>query len=253
MVWIVLLYGLIIGSFLNVCIYRIPNEKSIIMPNSYCPKCDNNLKWYDNIPLISYIYLLGRCRYCKDKISLQYPIIEILNTFVYIVLFYKFKLSIDFVFLAVLSSLLIIIFFIDLKHMIIPDILIIIILILTILYKIVNYYIYDMSLDIINSLIGFIISGFIFLFIIIVSQGGMGGGDLTLISALGFILGIKLILLNIFLSFIVGAFISILLLIFKIKSRDNPIPFGPFIILSFYIVVFYGNDILNWYYYRFII
>lgn len=104
MTTLIFIYGLLIGSFLNVCIYRTPRGESIAFPASHCPKCGTKLKWYDNIPLFSYIFLKGKCRYCKEKISLQYPIVEALNALIYIILFYYFSLSIDFIFFALISS-----------------------------------------------------------------------------------------------------------------------------------------------------
>lgn len=248
MTTLIFIYGLIIGSFLNVCIYRIPREESIVFPSSHCPICNTTLKWYDNIPFFSYMLLKGKCRYCSTKISIQYPIVETLNAIIYLILFYYFKLSLDFIYLSLISSVLIVITFIDLKEMIIPDVLVIILLILSVLYKILNYYLYNVPPQILNSLGGLLIAGGLFLAIVILSKGGMGGGDVTLISALGFILGIKYILLNIFLSFILGAIISIILLITKIKDRKDPIPFGPFIILGFYITVLFGERIMNFYF-----
>ena len=247
MTFLVFIYGLLIGSFLNVCIYRIPREESIAFPASHCPKCNTDLKWYDNIPLFSYLFLKGKCRYCGDKISSQYPIVETLNAIVYIILFSYFNLSLDFVFYALISSALIVILVIDLKEMIIPDILVLIVLGLSILHKALNYFIYSIPFNIVNSLLGAIIAGGIFLLIIVLSRGGMGGGDFTLIAALGFILGVKNILLTIFLSFILGAIISIGLLATKVKTKKDPIPFGPFIILAFFIVLLYGDQLINIY------
>ena len=110
---IIFIYGIIIGSFLNVCIYRIPREESIAFPSSHCPSCGTSLKWYDNIPLFSYISLMGKCRYCKTKISLQYPIIEFINGFTYLLLYNHFDLSLVFIFYALICSVLIVITFID--------------------------------------------------------------------------------------------------------------------------------------------
>lgn len=245
---LIFIYGLIIGSFLNVCIYRIPRNESIVFPGSHCPKCNHKLKWYDNIPLFSYLILRGRCRYCKADILKQYPLVEALNAIIYIIMYLKFGFNIDFIFYALISSVLIVITFIDLNEMIIPDILVVIILILSILYKGFNYFIYGISLSLFSSLSGLLLAGGIFLAIVLLSKGGMGGGDVTLIASLGFVLGTKYILLNIFLSFILGAIISIFLLVTKIKGRKDPIPFGPFIILGFYITVLWGNSIVNMYF-----
>ncbi|MDD2447819.1 MAG: prepilin peptidase [Tissierellia bacterium] len=244
---LILIYGLIIGSFLNVWIYRAPVGESIVWPGSHCPKCNTKLKWYDNLPVVSYLFLKGQCRYCRERISPQYPVVEFLNGIIYVIMFNKFGFTIDFVFYSLISSVLIVISFIDIKEMIIPDNLIIIILILSVLQKGANYYLFGISQNILNCIGGLLIAGGIFLAIVIVSRGGMGGGDITLIAALGFVLGIKYILLTIFLSFIFGAIISLLLLLAKIKTLKNPIPFGPFIILGFFITVLGGRDLINLY------
>lgn len=248
MILLIFIYGLIIGSFLNVCIYRIPREESIAWPGSHCPACSHNLKWYDNIPLVSFLALRGKCRYCKTTISPQYPLVESLNAFIYIIMYMKFGFKVDFIFYSLMSSVLVAIIFIDLKEMIIPDSLVITILALSIIHKACNYFLYGISPDLVGSILGLLLAGGLFLAIVIISGGGMGGGDVTLIGALGFVLGVKYILLNIFLSFILGAIISIILLASKIKTRKDPIPFGPFIILGFFITVLWGQDIINWYF-----
>ncbi len=244
---LIFIYGLLIGSFLNVCIYRIPREESIIFPSSHCPNCGTSLKWYDLVPVLSYIFQKGKCRYCGGEISQQYPIVELLNAIMYLFIYLQFGFTLEFLFYAIIFSILIIITVIDLQHMIIPDSLVIAIFIFTIIYKLLNYILYRQSPELINSILGLVLSVLLFLLIIIISKGGMGGGDATLIGVLGFILGIKGIFLAIFLSFILGAIISIFLLIMKIKNRKDPIPFGPFIILGFLIVVFWGESLINWY------
>lgn len=244
---LIFIYGILIGSFLNVCIYRIPKEESIAFPSSHCPKCNTSLKWSDNIPVFSYIILGRKCRYCKSKISPEYPLIEISNAIIYLLLFYKLNFTADFIFYALISSVLIVITIIDLKEMIIPDSLVITILILSILHKVSNYILYKTPINLLDSIGGLLLAGGLFIIIILVSNGGMGGGDVTLIGSLGFILGIKYIFLTILLSFILGAIISIFLLITKIKGRKDPIPFGPFIILGFMITLFWGEQLIGWY------
>ena len=243
----IFILGTIIGSFLNVCIYRIPRGESIAYPSSHCPKCSTPLQWYDLVPILSYILQRGKCRYCRETISLQYPMVEFLNGILYFILYYKFGLTMDFVFYAIIFSILIVISFIDLHHQIIPDSLNILILIIAIIYKTLQFTLYGVSLNLIKSLLGLIIPSIVFLLIIIISKGGMGGGDMKLIGVLGFILGLKKIALTMFLSFIFGAIISIFLLLFKIKGRKDPIPFGPFISLAFITVVFWGENIISWY------
>ncbi len=245
---LICLYGLLIGSFLNVCIYRIPREESIVLPSSHCPSCGISLKWYDLIPVFSFIVQGGKCRYCEEKISLQYPIIELLNATIYFIIYSQFGFSLEFFFYAIIFSILIIITIIDLQSMFIPDILVIKILSITTIFKVASYLLYSKSPELLNSIGGLILSSLLFIIIIVTSKGGMGGGDVTLIGSLGFILGIKEIFLTIFLSFILGAIISVLLLVMKIKGRRDPIPFGPFIILGFFITVFWGEDLIWWYF-----
>lgn len=244
---IIFLLGVIIGSFLNVCIYRIPKGESIIFPSSHCTSCGTPLKWYDLIPIISFIIQKGKCRYCGEKISLQYPIVEFLNGILYLILYYNFDFNLDFIFYGIIFSILIVIFFIDLYYQIIPNGLNILILISSITYKLLQFILYDMPLNLINSLLGLIVSSGLFLLIIIISKGGIGGGDLKLIGGLGFILGAEKIVLTIFLSFVLGAIISILLLLFKIKGMKDPIPFGPFICIASIITIFWGDNLLLWY------
>jgi len=160
----------------------------------------------------------------------------------------KFGFGIDFIFYSLMSSALMAIIFIDLKEMIIPDSLVLCILVLSVIHKVCNYFLYNISPDLMGSFLGALLAGGLFLAIVFVSRGGMGGGDVALIGALGFVLGVKYIFLNIFLSFILGAIISIILLAAKIKTRKDPIPFGPFIVLGFFITVLWGRDIINWYF-----
>ncbi len=132
---LIFIYGLLIGSFLNVCIYRIPREESIIFPSSHCPNCGTSLKWYDLVPVLSYIFQKGKCRYCGGEISQQYPIVELLNAIMYLFIYLQFGFTLEFLFYAIIFSILIIITVIDLQHMIIPDSLVIAIFIFTIIYK----------------------------------------------------------------------------------------------------------------------
>ncbi len=244
---IIFIYGLLIGSFLNVCIYRIPINKSIVFPSSHCPKCKIDLKWIDLIPIYSFISSRGKCRYCEDKISSQYLLVELINSIVFILLYDKYEISIDFLFYSNIFSILIIIIFIDLEYMLIPDKLIYMIVGNTILYKIISYSIYGKEFNLVDSLLGLFLSALFFLFIIYFSKGGMGDGDLTLISSLGFIIGLRKIFLTIFLSFILGGAYGAYVLMKKFKKRNSAIAFGPFISLGFFITILWGENLINWY------
>lgn len=245
--------GIIIGSFLNVCIYRIPREESIAYPASHCTYCSHPLAWYDLVPIFSFLSLRGKCRYCGGVISPQYPTVELLNGILYLLNFYLFGVTIDFVFYSFLISILIVISIIDYYEQIIPDGLVLIILISAIIYKITIYFVYKTPIALMDSTLGFFSGGLLFLLIAIISNGAMGGGDIKLIAVLGFILGLKKTLLNILLSFLIGAVISIFLLLSGKKGRKDAIPFGPFINISFLITIIFGEGIINWYIIKFII
>ncbi|WP_409227551.1 prepilin peptidase [Gudongella sp. SC589] len=249
MVFLIFIYGLLIGSFLNVLIYRIPRDENIAWPGSHCTSCGHGLKWYDNIPLFSYLFLRGRCRYCGERISLQYPAVEAVNAIIYVLLYiFFYQVKLDFVFYALISSALVAITFIDLKDQLIPDSLVLSVLILSILHKSLLHFYEGIPFPFVESLLGLLVAGGIFLLIVYFSGGGMGGGDVTLIGALGFVLGLRRIFLVIFLSFLLGAIISVFLLATRLKTRKDPIPFGPFIVLGFFIALFLGDNLLDWYF-----
>jgi len=242
----VLLLGLIIGSFSNVCIYRIPRQESLIRPGSHCPKCNQPIKFYDNIPLVSFIILKGKCRYCKEKISWQYPLVEFLTAVLYLLLFLRYGLQlVTFVYMFFCSAL-IIITFIDLKENIIPDVLSLPFLLLGFL---MSFFLKNLSP--INSLLGILAGGGVLLLVAILGsflfkKEAMGGGDIKLAAMVGAFLGWQLTLLSLFLSFFTGAIIGIVILI-KNKGESDPIPFGPFIALGTIIALFFGHSIINWY------
>lgn len=247
MYFLIFALGIIIGSFLNVCIYRIPREESIRFPSSHCTNCSHTLAWYDLIPILSFLSLRGKCRYCLEPISPQYPIIELLNGILYLLTYHYFGLTLGFAFYGLVGSILIIICIIDYYEQIIPDSLVISILIATIIYKAAIYFLYGTSIAFLDSIFGFLAGGLLFLIIAVVSKGAMGGGDIKLIAVLGLILGLKNTFLNILLSFVIGAVVSLYLLLSGKKGRKDAIPFGPFINISFLITLFYGDRIIHWY------
>ena len=250
----ILIIGLITGSFLNVCIYRIPRRESIIFPSSHCFSCKNKLKLIDLFPIFSYMFLKGKCRYCEKAISMQYPLIEVLNSLVYLLLFLHFGISIQFIFYTLLGSLLIVISSIDYYHQIIPDKLTLLVLILGVTYKIYAYlYIYHMfnlksDTILVNSILGFLAGGGFYYLIFIISKGNMGGGDIKLMAVLGIWLGWENTLIAIFITFMLGAIISVFLLVSKIKDRKDSIPFGPFIVLGTFITILYKQEALDIYF-----
>lgn len=239
--WILFfIYGLFIGSFLNVCIYRIPADISIVRPPSFCGSCGHRLRAFDMIPVFTYIINKGKCRYCNAPYSIQYPIIELLNAMLYMFIGIKYGLGFYSLIYCILISVFIVISLIDIKHKIIPDRLNAMILVIAVICMF-----YDKTL-IINKLIGFGIGLGLFL-LISITTNAMGGGDIKFIAVLGLMFGIKGIMFIIFVSFIISAIISIILIILKIKNKKDEIPFGPFISLSAMIYIFWGSEIIAWY------
>lgn len=240
MTLIFLIYGLFIGSFLNVCIFRIPSGVSIVSPPSSCGSCGHRLNFIDMLPVVNFIWNKGRCRYCGSKYSVQYPFIELLNGVFYVLVYLKYGFNIESILYCILCSVLIVVSMIDLKHKIIPDSLNIIGLIIGIIFIIL-----DKSL-LFYKLIGLGIGLGLFLAIAVVTNA-MGGGDIKLMAVLGLIFGAKGVLFISLFSFVLGAIISIVLLILKIKSRKDEIPFGPFISFAALIYVFFGKEIIMLY------
>ena len=245
---IILTLGLIIGYFLNLYIYRLLWEEGLVAPSSHCLKYFTSFKYYGSILGPSFNCKGDKCRYCKERVVLQYLLVEALNGFTYLTLYNYFGVGLQFVFYAVVVDILIIVSVVDYYFQIIPDKCHIFLLISTFIYKLLQFLLYGISPYFLNSIIGLIVSSGIFLLIAILSKGGIGGGDIKLIGILGFILGFKLSLLNILISFFVGAFVSIFLIFFKIKDKKDSRAFGPFISLAFLITILEGKNIIFWYF-----
>jgi len=244
---LIFILGLIVGSFSNVCIYRIPKNESIIFPASHCPKCNSPIKPVDNIPLISYILLKGRCRNCKSKISIQYPVVELLTGLIYLIISLIYGLSVQTLIYIILSSALIIIAFIDLNEEIVPDV---ISLPGIVIGFIISFFVTYISF--INSALGILAGGGIILIIglagsVIFKKEAMGGGDVKLAAMIGAFLGWKYIIVSLFLGFFLGAVTGIILILSKIKSREDLVPFGPFIVLGSFVTILWGEKIISWY------
>lgn len=244
---LIFILGLIVGSFSNVCIYRIPRNESIIYPASHCPKCRSNISPKDNIPLLSYILLKGRCCNCKSKISIQYPIVEFLTGLTYLIIYLIYGLSIQSLIYIILASALIIIAFIDLNEQIVPDVIslpgIVMGFILSFFVPYISY---------MNSALGVLVGGGLILIIglagsVIFKKEAMGGGDVKLAAMIGAFLGWRYIIISLFLGFFLGALAGIFLILSKIKSREDVVPFGPFIVLGSFITLLWGEKIISWY------
>lgn len=241
-----LIFGMVIGSFLNVCIYRLPLGMSLISPPSRCSTCNTRLGFLDLIPVFSYIATGGKCRHCGVKYGLRYPLIELLTGVLFVISgFFKLP-GISLVLLWICISLLIIITFIDIDHQIIMDRIQVLLLIFS------SLYVYFTTVKYLDHLIGCALAGGIMLIIYLVSKGGMGAGDVKLSFTLGLWLGLKGAIVCLMLAFILGGIIGVLLLAFKIKSRKDTIPFGPYLCLGAFVSLIFEPYIIYWYWSLFI-
>ena len=242
--------GVVLGSFFNVCIYRIPNKESIINPPSHCYNCNTRLKPLDLVPILSWTLLRGKCRYCGQKISPRYALVELLTGILYVLIYKVYGFNIITLYYILLASLLIIITFIDLDNYIIPDELVIFGSVGAIIFNILGQ-----GISVKDSLEGGLICGggmlaLIYLIELIIKKEAMGGGDIKLFGMIGLFLGVKLGLLTILLSVYVGAIYGIIIIIHsKIKKKEfnSMIPYGPFIAIGALISILYGTNIINWY------
>jgi leader peptidase (prepilin peptidase)/N-methyltransferase len=253
----IFIFGAVIGSFLNVCIYRIPQGLSIVRPSSRCPSCGTPIKVYDNIPIISYMLLTGKCRACGAKLSIRYPLVEFLNAALYVVLLNRVGLDFPWVLAVycIFVSSLIVIFFIDLDHQIIPDsitlpgIPLAVALGSTILP---DPFSRNELLGVRASIIGFLAGGGSFYLIAVIGKAvlkkdAMGGGDIKMMAMIGGLLGWKGVLLTTFFGSLFGSLIGISLIMLKGKEWGARIPFGPYLVAGALISLFWGQDIFTWY------
>ncbi|MEG6584047.1 prepilin peptidase [Dendrosporobacter sp. 1207_IL3150] len=255
-----ILIGLLIGSFLNVCIYRLPKGESVVFPSSYCYSCKSNLKLFDLIPVASWLMLFGKCRYCNTQISIRYPLVELLTGILFSVCFLKLDITLELTKALILTSFLIVITFIDYDHQLILDKVVIwlagagvvINLILNNINQILSSFDIQTSFivsytSIPDMLLGALLGGGLLLLIAVASRGGMGGGDIKFAAALGLWLGWKFTLMTLLISFILGGVFGVIILALKLKGRKDYIPFGPFIAAGAFISYLYGIDILKLY------
>jgi leader peptidase (prepilin peptidase)/N-methyltransferase len=244
---IILIYifilGTCIGSFLNVCIYRIPKEESIATPPSHCGSCGTTLKALDLIPILSYLILRGKCRYCGEKISFRYPFIELITGVLVTAVYMNYGLNFMFIKYSILIILLILIGMIDLDTTDVYFKTTLTGIMFGIVFLIYGYY---LGYGLMDFILGAALGGGTITAIILLTKG-MGFGDAEICLLVGLFLGFKLTLLMLFISFVAGGLIGVLLILFKIKSRKDYIPFGPFIALGAIATVFLGDKIIQWY------
>ena len=249
---VVFLTGLVVGSFLNCVIYRLNTKESFLFSRSHCPKCHHILKWYDLIPILSFIIVKGKCRYCKKKISWQYPLVEIFTGLIFLLLVTCHLSLVTLIYYIVVSSLLIVIFVYDLKHYIIPDKIIYPVIVIVFLYRILSFGHWSLGFGIFEGLkmpliVGFSAGGFFFLIWLISRGRWMGFGDVKLGFFMGLFLSWPNILVALFSAFFIGAIIGIGLIIAGKKTLKSQVPFGPFLVTGTFIALFWGQNLINWY------
>jgi len=241
------LFGLCIGSFLNVCIYRLPLEASIVKPRSKCPRCDTPIAFYDNIPILSYLLLRGRCRNCRVPIGIRYPLVEVLTAILTVCVFMVFGPTATGVVYFILVMALVTITFIDIDHQIIPD--------KITLPGIPFFFIAALfmpQISVLDSLLGILAGGGSLYLVawgyhLITGQEGMGGGDIKLLAMIGAVVGWQGILFTIFAGSFIGCVVGISLMIKNRKGMKLAVPFGPFLSAGAVLYLFYGQRFITWY------
>jgi leader peptidase (prepilin peptidase) / N-methyltransferase len=260
--------GLVFGSFLNVVILRLPQRESISLPRSRCPQCKTPIHWYDNVPVVSYILLGGRCRSCKKKISARYPIVEGLSAVVSVLLYLKFGLNIEWAVFFAFSAGLIVLALIDLDHRILPDpitlngiwIGIVVSVYLAQPSPLVSRLFRSLGIETANprvialtgSVLGAIIGGGLLwavgeAYLRLRGVEGMGFGDVKMMAMVGAFLGAPLALLTIMLGSLVGSVVGLLFIQLANKTREYELPFGTFLSFAAIVAVLYGDDLVRWY------
>jgi prepilin signal peptidase PulO-like enzyme (type II secretory pathway) len=266
---IIFIFGLIVGSFLNCVIYRLETKKSFLKGRSFCPNCKHALAWIDLVPLFSFIFLKRHCRYCKKSISWQYPVVEIATGLLFLLIFnFQFPIFNEFsifnssatsslpngfqflnlIYYLLIASFLIIIFVYDLKHFIILDKVLVPAIVLSIFYRILEAIISG-QLSVINYFCAALGAAGFFLLIYLISRGKwIGFADIKLAILLGLVVGWPNIIVSLFLSFLIGGIIGVGLVIFLGKKLKSEVPFAPFLIVGTLIALFWGQNLVNWYF-----
>lgn len=242
MLGVVVLFGLAIGSFLNVVIVRLPVGQSLWAPRSACPRCGEVIAWYDNVPLLSFALLRARCRRCRGPISWRYPAVEAVTGGLWGLAWTTFGPTPDFVVAGVFASALLVVAVIDLDHQIIPDAITLPGICAGLLANLATG-----RVPWSDAGLGAVLGGAIFLAIILASGGGMGGGDMKLGAMLGAFLGWRVMLLSLFLAVVAGGLVAAVLLASRARGRKDPIPFGPFLASAGLVGLFLGERFLGWY------
>jgi leader peptidase (prepilin peptidase)/N-methyltransferase len=253
---ILFIFGAIVGSFLNVCVVRIPHGTSIVHPPSHCPECKNAIRFYDNIPLISYLILLGRCRDCGARISPRYVFVELLMALLAVALYYEFALSLAFFVGLIFVAALVVISFIDLEVRIVPDVISLPGIVVGLLFSLVARYLIHDPFELVPSplsaFLGVLIGGGFLLALAWAYEAftgveGMGGGDIKLLAMIGGFLGWPSIPVTLFLASLGGSVIGLTAMLVKGVGRRYALPFAPFLCLGALLYLFFGRAIIDFY------
>jgi leader peptidase (prepilin peptidase)/N-methyltransferase len=241
-------FGAIIGSFLNVCIARLPDGRSVVQPPSHCPKCQTFLAWYENIPILSYLFLTGRCRTCRVRISAIYPAVEVLTGALAVALFLRLGPTLAFAGYFAFAAALVVITFIDLDHQIIPDVISLPGIVIGLAFSLVSPLVTP-----IDALIGTLVGGgtllsVAWLYQTFRGQEGMGGGDIKLLAMIGAFLGWKSIFVTLFVGSVIGSIIGVVVMLYEGADTKLAIPFGPFLAGGALVYLFWGDRILAFYF-----
>lgn len=241
------IFGAVVGSFLNVCIYRLPKGESVVFPPSGCPACGFKIPFYDNVPIFSWLLLGGKCRSCRGAISPQYPLVEAINGLLTLFLLMKFGLSLAFVVLFLFCSAMVVITFIDLEHQIIPDVISLPGIVAGFAF---SFFIPQLGWK--GSLIGILVGGgslflVAYLYQLFTGKEGMGGGDIKLLAMMGAFFGWQAVPFIIFVSSLAGSVIGITVMLIQKKDAKLAIPFGPFLVFGSILYIFFGRQIIMWY------
>jgi len=234
--------GMLVGSFLNVVIARVPERRSLWSPRSACPGCGSPIAWYDNIPILSFLVLRGRCRACGTSIPWRYPIVEGLTAWLFAAAAWRFGPTLDAVVAAALLAVLVAVTAIDLERQIIPDVITLPGILAGALANLATS-----RVPWLESLIGIVVGGGVFLVIILASGGGMGAGDMKLGAMLGAFLGWKVVLLSVFVAVVIGGVLAVALIATGVRGRKDPIPFGPFLAAGGAAGLLWGERVVRWY------
>lgn len=243
-IFFIIIFGLCIGSFLNVCIYRISREESIVFPPSHCTKCGYKLKVCDLVPVISYIFLKGKCRECKERISIKYPLIEILNTVICIIIYLNYGLGLEFVKFNLFASLMIVIAVIDFETNFVFNSTIVFGVVTGVIFLAINW-ITTKKLPW-SYIIGIAI-GFLIIWSIVILSGGMGEGDIDIALICGLFLGLEGTVVTLFIAFVSAGIIAIFLMLLKFKDRKSEMAFGPYLAFAGIISIIYAERIFELY------